>query len=1209
MEELDSLFTPHLRVSLLDELAHGERLAETEIAQPTLFAMQIALTRQWAEWGVCPSAVAGHSLGEVTAGVVAGALSLAEGVRLVAIRGKLMQSVTGKGKMVAVNLPANSVATYLAGENGVAIAAINTPDSCVVAGEVATLERLMGVWENAGIHARILPVNYAFHSPQVTPLAQPLMAQLERLQPTSGKLPIYSTVTGEKIAGDSLTAHYWGENLTKPVTFAPTIQSCMEDGYRTFLEIAPHPVLYHYLEGMVGEVGEPGLVAYSLRRKRDERVTLLANAGKLYAHGFDLDWGALVGERGRFTRLPTYPWQRRSYWIDVPATVGTTGVNAGNHPLLERQIRSPVIDGLLFETKFSPQSPRFQGDHRIHGVLVVPATAYLEMVSAGSKNLFGEGHHAIRQMVVRDALIIPDQGEMRLQLVFSDVTEQSATWQIFATGETTEDWRVYASGRVEKGANVLPSTQFEREAMLVNLPEQMNGTAYYEQGRGMGGDLGVRFNSIQQIWRREGEAVGKLHFAPELGGERHGYLLQPAFADSLFHIAYATQPAELATAGALMPVGFDRVIYYGVPGAESWVHFLLRSDLHDPTTLVGDVRLYSESGVLLAEADGVRYLRATGQVALLGSARRQVADWFYEVRWHEKGLPASSHINSIQKWLIVPDEMGIGEALAERLGGRLVDSADELTEALQGVGGNAGILYLRALDKDGGDVGGEALGWVQEMLRAGVPAKIWFVSCMGQTVNTSDQTNPLQAILWGLGRTLSNEHADYFGGLIDLPALEIDSAINILTNELQNDDGELEVAWRDGKRLVARLIKTTQKSPSHESALPDGTFVVTGGFGGIGRRVTDWLVERGATHLALLSRRGATEADMPFVAQLAEAGTKVTAFAVDVADKVALKQVWGEIESEMPAVAGIFHTAGVVADSTLLTMTPEQWQAPFSAKLAGTKNLHALSQRQPIEYFVLFSSGAAILGSPGQANYASANSFMDAFAHYRQGLGLPALSINWGAWADAGMAMAVGEAGTKRWQAFGMGQISPMQGIAALERALIENMTQVAVLPLNLKALSSQMISRLGQRPFFAELLAGLAMPAKTDAPIAGIRAELAGLPAKRRQNALFDYLILQTREALGWGADYEIDPAQGFFDIGVDSLTAVELKEKIERDLGVSLPATLIFDYPTPVDLTTYLGTLLWEKEEQVDVPATDDLEALSEDELLALLEAELDE
>jgi acyl transferase domain-containing protein/acyl carrier protein/phospholipid N-methyltransferase len=381
----------------------------------------------------------------------------------------------------------------------------------------------------------------------------------------------------------------------------------------------------------------------------------------------------------------------------------------------------------------------------------------------------------------------------------------------------------------------------------------------------------------------------------------------------------------------------------------------------------------------------------------------------------------------------------------------------------------------------------------------------------------------------------------------------------------------------------------------------DGTYLITGGLGGLGLLVAEWLVQQGAKCLVLISRHE-SEAATQQIQSWKQAGIEVVKALIDVAEQSQLVQLLTTLEQSLPPIRGIIHAAGVLEDAMLQQQTWEKFAAVLRPKLLGAWNLHQLTQTQPLDFFVLFSSATALLGSLGQSNHVVANTFLDTLAHYRQSLNLPALSINWGIWSDVGAA-AVRQAEARLK---GVESISPSQGLQTFEALLFSPFAQVGVMPMRWAEFLQQGIAS----PFFAELQLTQTVPAETS----DLLQQLQAAPEQHR-SLLQDYLCHQIARVLGFQAT-EIDPQKGFFDLGMDSLTSVELKNRLQADLNCTLPATVAFDYPTVNSLVDYLITQLkfdaneLEPEEKSQIERYENgenLSQLSQSELADLLAQEL--
>ncbi|HWE60509.1 MAG TPA: beta-ketoacyl reductase, partial [Chloroflexota bacterium] len=456
--------------------------------------------------------------------------------------------------------------------------------------------------------------------------------------------------------------------------------------------------------------------------------------------------------------------------------------------------------------------------------------------------------------------------------------------------------------------------------------------------------------------------------------------------------------------------------------------------------------------------------------------------------------------------------------------------------------------------------------------------RLWLVTSGAQAVATAEgrQTAPApaQASLWGLGRVVALEHPDLWGGLVDLdPDATVGDAAAMLAAEVLQPSHEDNLAYREGRRFAARLVRSAERVPD----LPaprlsgDATYLVTGGLGGLGLQVARGLAAQGARHLVLAGRHDPSPAAREILDELSQAGVRVVAARADVAQEGEVARLLEEMRVTLPPLHGIVHAAGVVDDGVLLRQDWARIARVLAPKVEGAWNLHTLTAGLPLDFFVLFSSAVSLLGSAGQAGYAAANAFLDSLAHYRKAVGLPALSINWGPWAEVGMAAA---RGADRWAQLGMGSIEPRRGVRALARVLGAADAEIGVFPADWHAFGRHAPDGAGP-PLLSMLMRELGAGGAVGAAAASgssLLPRLRGAMPAVRSDLLLEHLHGEVAGVLGLDAAQPLDPDQGLFELGMDSLMAVELRNRLQLQLGMPLAGTLLFDYPTLTTLAAYL-------------------------------------
>ncbi len=1245
VESCDRAMRPYGDWSLLAELTATDRAQsrfnEIDIIQPALFAIQVALAGLWRSWGIEPQAVVGHSMGEVAAAYVAGALSLDDAARVICRRSRLVKRTVGQGVMAAVELSMEAARRVLVDyEDRVSIAVSNGPTSTVLSGDPATLEAIVDQLQRQDTFCRMVKVDFASHSPQMDPLRAELLQALEGLKPRPASVPIYSTVTGTDSNGLEFEALYWARNLREPVLFSTAVQQLLEDGHDIFLEISAHPILLSSIKQGFHHRGQEGAVLPSLLREEEERTVMLGSLGALYTLGYPVDWSRIYPAGGRCVRLPVYPWQRERCWLETAAGdtdshwEQTIGSRIGKHPLLGRHFKSAHPGGSHFwEVTLDKRDLPYLDDHRIQGVAVLPASAYLEMALAAAVEVFGEQSFALKDVEFDRALFLPESGTHTIQVILSPGADGAASFHIYSRpGEQAgKSWTLHAQGKAcpqqDSGTSPVPDPKTLAE-FQTQCSEKFTGQDYYLRLRESGIDYGPFFQSIAQLWRNNGEVLGEVKVPDGSDAEFSGYQLHPAILDACLQImgaAVAAEATENGNQGIFMPTRIDQFRVCGRPGLHLWSD--ARVQEREADAVMGEVRLLDEAERVAVEILGLRFeFLGDDTQHSIEKDEKDLDDWLYELQWQSKERPEGqgpsepSSPASRGSWVIFTDSGGVGDALAallEAQGQRSIlvargesyehtDGAHfrvrpEQPEDLRRLFEAAlvsdqpvcrGIVHLWSLDvprpqettvtslNAARTLGcGSVLLLLQELARTesrDLP-RLWLITRGAQAAG--EEPSPLavaQSPLWGLGRVIAQEHPMLWGGLVDLePTASLGDAAQQLWEEISAPDGEDQLAFRQGRRYVARLVRK-RRSATQEPPLrwrPDGSYLISGGLGDLGLLVARWMVEQGARRLILLGRTklpprsswttvetGSRLAhQIAAIRELEALGASVHLASVDVADEEQLSGFLDAFRCEgWPPIRGVVHAAGVLQDGLLVQLDAAQLNTVLRPKVIGGWLLHRLLKDAPLDFFVLFSSAGSLLGQPGQGNYAAANAFLDALAHHRKAQGQPAMSINWGAWGDLGFADTPGGRRlAARLALLGITSMAADNALEVLKRLLGQGSIQVMVVPVNWRQYR-EFYPAGSEPPLLFQLAREEAdVPRQADGPgdKQGLTsaALLAAEPGERHQ-LLESYLSEQVARVLGLSAS-KLDLQQPLSNLGLDSLMAVELKNRIAVDLGVNVP------------------------------------------------------
>ena len=1146
-DEVCDALDPHLRRPLREVMwaepdsAEAAALNETEYTQPALFAYQVAAFRLLASLGVAPAAVAGHSVGEIAAAHVAGVWDLADAARFVAVRGRLMQGLSEHGAMVALAATPDEVLPLIGEHSGrIGLAAVNGPADVVVSGEEEACLAVAAHFEQLGRRVRRLTVSHAFHSP----LMEPMIADLERHLATmtfgEPSLAVQTNLGPERSWTEPA---YWSDQARQAVGFAPMIGRLEAAGTGAYLEIGPQPVLSGMIRATLADPQTP--VAATAAKRREELDGFLLGLGTAFAAGVEVDWTPLT-EGGREIELPTYAFEHERYWLMPPAAsadFSAAGLREIEHPLLRAALDVAEGGALVASGRISLAELPWLGDHGVGGAVVVPGTALLDLVLELGRQA---GFDSVAELTFEAPLVLPAEGALTLQVIADGA---DGTVRVFARAEDDEQWTRYASARL---ANAAPAAADLGWAAAWPPPgaEPLAFEDAYGRLADLGYAYGPAFRGARGAWR-SGE---DLYVEAVLPQEAHteGFGLHPALLDTSFH----PYIAQSGSAELRVPFAFEDVRISATGATE--IRVRIRTLGEDRLSL--DVADAAGRPVLGIGALHVRTLTAAALPGGSGPAAYCGLDWV-EL--------AGQAADDGSAWV------SIGAPVAEAPGyATLVGLAMAI-----GSGTRADFAVLPVVDHgpDPLTAARAATAEVLAILRGWI-AEPRFDSV--RLVVAADPDNPATAAVWGLVRAAQIEHPGRFvllGGELDgLSA----AALGRLAGAVAG--GEHQLAVREERILVPRAAR---RVPANEATadLTAGTVLVTGATGELGGLIAERLVERhGAQRLLLVSRRGAAAPGAAeLVARLERLGAEAVIEACDVADGEALAKLVDALPADRPLI-GVVHAAGVLDDATLEGLSPERFDKVFRPKVDAAWRLHELSREHPVRLFVLFSSIAGVLGNAGQGNYAAANAFLDALAAHRRGLGLPATTIAWGLWAtESGMGAGLTSADEARLARLGISPLSEQQGIELFDAALGDPAGDALVLASRWN--TAGLRARVENGEEIAGILRGLvratARPRGAAAGSAG-RAEsgaglgerLAGLPAAEARSVIVEIVRSHAAAVLSHGSTAAIEPDQPFSELGFDSLTAVDFRNRLNADAGLQLPATAVFDHPTVHRLADYL-------------------------------------
>jgi 6-methylsalicylic acid synthase len=1189
---IDEISQAEIGFSPLELLRTGQFESSDQV-QVMTYLMQVGISEILHEKGLHPQAIIGHSVGEIAASVVAGALTVEDGALIVTRRAKLYREVMGLGGMILVNQPFDVVQKELRANNygsDIVAAIDSSPSSCVVAGPTDALTVIENDFKARGIKTFTVKTDIAFHSPMLSQLVQPLLDSLSAaLEPMEPDVQLYSTSLPHPRRADPRGPQYWADNMVNPVLLKPAVDAALEDGYRVFLEISAHPLVSHSITETLLDRGidEYGVIPTMLRNKPAIK-NIMHSIGQLHTKGVSIDWLKQIRSRSWASAVPSVKWIHKPSWrhVQTPPLAGTQNHDVDKHTLLGQRTPVAGTDVVVYSTYLDSETKPFPGSHPLHGTEIVPA--------AGLINTFihGVGTRTLKNIVLRVPVSINAPRQVQLIVQSKEVklvsrllpSEQQSNGQ----AESLLSWTTHTTAVLEKesppeGA----SLRMDIEAIKLRIGEKLadDFSIKYLDQVGVSA-MGFPW-AVTEHYANTKEMIARVDVAPSildgtaLPWDPQSWAPILDAATSVGSTIFYNEPR------LRMPAQIERVDIFSDqnPPKYGWLYVQEASD----TALAVHVTVLNNAGLPLAKFTSMRFSEIQGTPGVSGSMESLV----HQMAWPP--APLAEQPLLLTNIIFVADENSqavteYASSLPTNFPWEKVASAQALVDQASTLPLRKGsaIIYIPADVKSEDDIMSCVQSYASTLLKlvkivvgSALTSKVFVLTRDAAQART--RTALAHGALFGLSRIIASEHPDHFGGLFDTETGTIPFTF------LKYVQGADVVRIDDGVARTARLrnlprhkLRPASEAKDNLLPRPDGTYLITGGVGALGLAVADFLVEHGARRLVLISRRSlparkswdqldGLSSDYHTIAQIRSMearGASVHVVSMDISAAEAADNLCATLDRlSLPQVRGVVHAAGVLDNQLVMETTDEAFERVLAPKIHGAMVLHEVFPPTSLDFFLLFSSCGQLFGFPGQSSYASGNAFLDSLATHRRALGDNAVSFQWTTWRGMGMGASTdfinaemeskGITDVTREEAFGawqhLARFDLDHGVILRSLAFEEGE------PLPVPILNDIAVRRARAQ----------AVEARPDTSAERHHMPTSG-PELRRY--LEDAIRTTVANILQANAG-DVDPKAALSDLGIDSVMTVSLRRELQQTLKVKVPPTLTWSHPTVAHLVPWFA------------------------------------
>ncbi|KAF3049341.1 t1pks [Didymella keratinophila] len=1183
---LDAVFQREAGFSVIDALQASDLGGSAKI-QVLTYAVQVGLIALLKSRGVTPQAIIGHSVGEIAAAVAAGCLTEEEGAIIVSRRAKLYATVQGQGAMALVTLPFETAAKQLIGRSDIVAAIRSSISTCVVSGSTEAVDWYVKRLEKEGVRLWRVQTDIGFHSPMLDQLVSALQDGLgQDIKPQPAVIPIYSTSASDPRTTSLRGIEYWSKNMVDPVWLVDAVEAAVDDGFRVFMEVSTHPIVSHSISETLSARSIEDAATFGVMSKdAPAEQSILAAIAKLHTLGGHVDFSALLGAGPWSTQVPNTPWVHKPYWKTI--SMGT-GAAVQQHDVETHTVLGGIVEiagskTKVWTTTLDDKTKPYPLTHPLDGTEIIPAAVYCNTFQKAT------GATVLNNLELRvPTPMAADRRELQVIVEGGEIRMASRLKLDSTKGSDVE--HAWIEHSVAK-ASTTDMTSYQQTLSISGIQSRIgiklsNDFAWkYLQSIGVSG---IAFPwTVLEHFGNEKEMLVKMDMDPNCQNLPWDATSWAPFLDAATSVG-----SSIFFKSVRMRIvsGIDQVLFVSAVVPPK-IGYLFIQEASEGDNLKADISVLGEDGELLTKVKGMRF----SDVEAVGDKSKGIDSLVYQLAWvppkfSESPLTMGNVVVVAEDSQTAENYVNTLEIMAKRV--IVVPSSESLTRAdvlglLQD--DDTVVFYLPGTVGDSEDVPRKAHAFTCEA--ASILLTLAEVSSAPKLFVIADSaykgqspTCLAQYPLYGLARVAASEFPDVWGGLIDNEG----PAFPLLPVRYVKEQSVVRV--QDGLPRVARLrpfAKHQRRDDSNYSLLPKshGTYLITGGFGDLGLEVLDFLVQKGARRIVVVSRRplpprkdwssasGSMATIIERITKLEGLGATIYAISLDIGSPSASTDLSASLDRlSLPPVLGVVHAAGVSGYGYIKDTTPSAYAAVMVPKIQGAMSLHTLFPPGSLDFLVLFSSIGQIIGTPGQSAYATSNAFLDGLATHRRAQGCNTIAIQWTAWRALGLASDTAlvdlELNSK-----GVTDITVQEGFQAWE--YLEGLdtdhavvTQTRVLEHD-ESMPCELIQDVVQRRPVPAVTAG---PVTTAAVVTKPKS---GPQLKRHLNAeikgcLSRVLHLDVEE---------IDDRAAIADLGVDSVMTVALRQQLQKVMGVTVPPTLTWNHPTVGHLVEWFYGRMEEK------------------------------